>query len=460
MRELGNNKKKFFKPLKMSTKRPGDDENGGNGVTDTKKAKADVDAGILLFSGATDWDDVGRKTNQLPRSPNTIWQPVKLAALEDVQIEYVSSGPAAVHTFAITTEGKVYSWGRNEKGQLGLNDLKDRKCPTLVTALDGYRVVKATPGKNHSLFLTDKGQVLSCGENKQSQCGVKGSKMYKTPVLVTYDGPPAIRISAGQDFSALVDVQGNVWTWGSPEYGQCGNNTDGKFIEKAGREDFVYVEEPYRVCLYVEKDPKTKKSTPIPAVNIKEISCGHNHCVAIDDRYRAFSWGFGGYGRLGHSETGNEHVPRLIKFLDGPRRGIRQVMAGGKFNIAISEIPGTVYMWGQYTGAKEANMYPKPIADLSGWIVRSIGCGTKGWMIAADESVIGCAPSPCFGELAMGENKKSSAQPTEITKLDSVYVHSVGCGVSHSCFIVRNDTEADKKALEKFKVLDQSELDK
>ena len=145
----------------------------------------DVDAGILLFSGATDWDDVGRKTNQLPRSPNTIWQPVKLAALEDVQIEYVSSGPAAVHTFAITTEGKVYSWGRNEKGQLGLNDLKDRKCPTLVTALDGYRVVKASPGKNHSLFLTDKGQVLSCGENIKSQWGVKGNKIYKTPVLVT-----------------------------------------------------------------------------------------------------------------------------------------------------------------------------------------------------------------------------------------------------------------------------------
>ena len=44
-------------------------------------------------------------------------------------------------------------------------------------------------------------------------------------------------------------------------------------------------------------------------------------------------------------------------------------------------------------------MYPKPIADLSGWMVRSIGCSGKGWMVAADDSVIGCAPSPCFGEL-------------------------------------------------------------
>lgn len=64
---------------------------------------------------------------------------MKLDALEEVQIEAVSSGPAAAHQFAITSEGKVYAWGRNENGQLGLDDLKDRKCPTIVTELDGYR---------------------------------------------------------------------------------------------------------------------------------------------------------------------------------------------------------------------------------------------------------------------------------------------------------------------------------
>ena len=55
------------------------------------------------------------------------------------------------------------------------------------------------------------------------------------------------------------------------------------------------------------------------------------------------SWGFGGYGRLGHSETGNELVPRLIKFLDGPKRGIRKVVAGGQFNLAISEVPVSLF---------------------------------------------------------------------------------------------------------------------
>ena len=60
----------------------------------------------------------------------------------------------------------------------------------------------------------------------------------------------------------------------------------------------------------------------------------------------------------------------------------------------------------------------------------------------------------------MGENKKSSACAVEITKLENVFVHTCGMGVSHSVFLARNDSEDDKKALEKYKVLDQSELDK
>ena len=71
-----------------------------------------------------------------------------------IQVEFVSSGPCSVHLFAITETGAVYAWGRNEKGQLGLGDTKDRKCPTLVEALSGYRIVKVATGKSHSLFLT------------------------------------------------------------------------------------------------------------------------------------------------------------------------------------------------------------------------------------------------------------------------------------------------------------------
>ena len=84
--------------------------------------------------------------------------------------------------------------------------------------------------------------------------------------------------------------------------------------------------------------------------NIKKISCGPNHTVAVDENNKvdttvqfvnfkpntvphlqfvnfkpntvphlqAFSWGFGGYGRLGHSETADELVRTcLLIILDG-----------------------------------------------------------------------------------------------------------------------------------------------
>ena len=64
------------------------------------------------------------------------------------------SGPTSVHMFAVADDGGVYGWGRNEKGQLGVGDTKDRKCPTLIKEISGHKIVRVATGKNHSLFLT------------------------------------------------------------------------------------------------------------------------------------------------------------------------------------------------------------------------------------------------------------------------------------------------------------------
>ena len=67
-------------------------------------------------------------------------------------------------------------------------------------------------------------------------------------------------------------------------------------------------------------------------------------------------------------------------------------------------------------------------------------------------------PNDTFVTLkAMGENKKSSASPMEITKLDKLYILATGMGVSSSVFIARNETDADKAAINRYPVLDQSE---
>ena len=41
----------------------------------------------------------------------------------------------------------------------------------------------------------------------------------------------------------------------------------------------------------------------------------------------------------------------------------------------FSNFEGMLYMWGQNKPTGEATMYPKPVQDLNGWQIRSIGCG-------------------------------------------------------------------------------------
>jgi len=60
--------------------------------------------------------------------------------------------------------------------------------------------------------------------------------------------------------------------------------------------------------------------------------------VVLDRKDRVFTWGFGGYGQLGHDENKDELVPRLLKFFDGPNRGVSMIATGSTFSIAVSKL--------------------------------------------------------------------------------------------------------------------------
>lgn len=39
---------------------------------------------------------------------------------------------------------------------------------------------------------------------------------------IDYNGAPIVQIGCGGDFSAILDIDGNLYTFGFPEYGQLG----------------------------------------------------------------------------------------------------------------------------------------------------------------------------------------------------------------------------------------------
>eukprot|EP00928_Gymnodinium_smaydae_P065041 TRINITY_DN48242_c0_g1_i1.p1 TRINITY_DN48242_c0_g1~~TRINITY_DN48242_c0_g1_i1.p1 ORF type:complete len:612 (+),score=119.37 TRINITY_DN48242_c0_g1_i1:69-1838(+) len=70
------------------------------------------------------------------------------------------------HVLALTSNGKVYAWGDNACGQLGLNDTQTRYEPVFLEELRPYTVVQILAVDNMSYALTNQGTVYAWGDNK------------------------------------------------------------------------------------------------------------------------------------------------------------------------------------------------------------------------------------------------------------------------------------------------------
>ena len=69
------------------------------------------------------------------------------------------------HTLALTANGKVYAWGSNQYGVLGVgNHFPFTEQPSLVEKLERQTVVQISAGDKHSLFLTAQGTVMATGK--------------------------------------------------------------------------------------------------------------------------------------------------------------------------------------------------------------------------------------------------------------------------------------------------------
>lgn len=176
---------------------------------------------------------------------------------------------------------KAMAFGRNPSGQLGLPDTKLCEKPTLIPGLEKVNIVQAAVGRHHSLFLTDTGTVYACGDNKSGQCGIGNTTpSVNTPTLINYRGPPIIRVGCGAEFSVILDIKGNLYTFGLPEYGQLGHNTDAKYFVTANKLSFHFETSPKKIVLYIEKS-KDGHVTPLDGVQIVDFACGNNHTVSF-----------------------------------------------------------------------------------------------------------------------------------------------------------------------------------
>ncbi len=123
------------------------------------------------------------------------------------------------HTVALTQLNFVYSWGYNNWGQVGNNCKDDTLSPIKLNFFDTKRIKMISCGFNHSLALTENGQVFSWGPNLVGQLGIGDTVDSMIPQLVIVENKNKNnvfieKVSCGQQYSLLLSSDGDIYVFG------------------------------------------------------------------------------------------------------------------------------------------------------------------------------------------------------------------------------------------------------
>jgi len=132
----------------------------------------------------------------------------------------VSVGPGGSHVAAIRTDGSLWAWGNNNRGQLGDGTIARRTRPIRIGT--GWASVSA--GNSHTVAIRTDGSLWAWGNNNRGQLGDGTWTNRHTPVRIGWD-TDWVYVSAGSSHTVAIRTNGSLWAWGSNGWGQIGDGT-------------------------------------------------------------------------------------------------------------------------------------------------------------------------------------------------------------------------------------------
>ncbi|KAL5753461.1 hypothetical protein ACOSP7_023638 [Xanthoceras sorbifolium] len=284
------------------------------------------------------WGDFGRLGHG---NSSDLFTPQPIKALQGLRIKQIACGDS--HCLAVTMEGEVQSWGRNQNGQLGLGTTVDSLVPQKIQAFQGVSIKMVSAGAEHTVAVTEDGDLYGWGWGRYGNLGLgdRNDRLVPEKVANVYlQGEKMVMVACGWRHTISVSSSGGLYTYGWSKYGQLGHGDfedhlvphklealHGSFISQVsggwrhtmaltsngklygwGWNKFgqVGVGDNVDKCSPVQvKFPNDQK--------VVQISCGWRHTLAVTERQNVFSWGRGTNGQLGHGESSDRNIPKIIE---------------------------------------------------------------------------------------------------------------------------------------------------
>ncbi|KAK7912553.1 hypothetical protein WMY93_012764 [Mugilogobius chulae] len=244
-------------------------------------------------------------------------------ALRGVSVSQVSCG--SHHSLALTRDGRMFSWGVDARGQLGLGKSDSKtSSPQPVRSVSELLVVQVAAGGEQSFCLTVSGGVWSWGCNSSGQLGLGDTTDRHTPHLLQHlNMKQTCHISCGEAHTAVLTQvkltpedgaavkpeltvcvlqDGAVYTFGSGQHGQLGHNS---------------FRDELRPRLVAE----------LRGSKVTAVACGRLHTVLLTHSHMYFC---GVHGPADGGRQDSAAVPLLVQLPCEHTEGlsIRQIFAG------------------------------------------------------------------------------------------------------------------------------------
>jgi regulator of chromosome condensation len=182
---------------------------------------------------------MGRRVIERSRANGLIPRPLALSKIRLI-------GAGSYHSFAVNTAGETFSWGLNQFGQCGVGeggrDGESITSPSLVEGLSGYDIVWIGGGEHHSLALTTDGKLLSWGRLDLDQLGFLKSEVpssalpqpnpryVPTPTIIP-NIPRMVFAACGTHHNIAISEDGETYSWGLGETWQVGHGPAAEDVE-------------------------------------------------------------------------------------------------------------------------------------------------------------------------------------------------------------------------------------
>ncbi|XP_034230431.1 secretion-regulating guanine nucleotide exchange factor [Thrips palmi] len=132
------------------------------------------------------------------------------------------------HNIALSKSGKIFVWGDNRFGQLGLDPAIHPVVYTPHELQISLPEIKGLPsalfaGWTHSVVLTDNEELINWGRNSYGQLGCDSQERVATwdPSILRMD-EKLRQVAVGSEHNVVLTEKRDILSWGWNEHGNCG----------------------------------------------------------------------------------------------------------------------------------------------------------------------------------------------------------------------------------------------